>query len=224
MTTPPWSHSRLDAFENCERQFHAVSVAKLYPNTQSEQMIWGERVHKDFELRLGPERTPLPADVAMHEEYLARLEAMPGVTEVERKIALNTSLQPTQFFGDDVWYRGVIDLAKRTDVFAHLVDYKTGKHHAKFAQLKSFALWTFHTYPTIQTVRAEYYWTQLRTTNGETYTRDMIPALWAEFLPKLNRYNNAFKTDTWRAKQSGLCNGWCPVTTCEFWRPKRPRR
>ena len=35
------------------------------------------------------------------------------------------------------------------------------------------------------------------------------------------QYAQAFKTDTWQPRPSGLCNGWCPVKTCEFWQPKR---
>ena len=73
-------------------------------------------------------------------------------------------------------------------------------------------------------MRAEYYWTQTKTTNGMTITRDQIPAIWREFLPALKQYAEAYATDTWQPRQSGLCNGWCPVTDCEFWRPKRARR
>jgi hypothetical protein len=40
-------------------------------------------------------------------------------------------------------------------------------------------------------------------------------------VPDLKQYATAFKTDVWQPRQSGLCNGWCPVTECEFWKPKR---
>ena len=104
-----------------------------------------------------------------------------------------------------------------------VVTHNTGKFHAKFGQLKLFAIHTFAAYPEVQQVRAEYYWTQTLTTNGETYTRDQIPQLWQEFLPGLRQYAQAFHENIWQPRQSGLCNGWCGVTSCEFWRPKRKR-
>jgi hypothetical protein len=70
-------------------------------------------------------------------------------------------------------------------------------------------------------VRCEYYWTQTKSTNGQTFERKQIPEMWQEFLPGLKQYAQAFHEDIWQPRQSGLCKGWCPVTDCEFWAPKR---
>ena len=53
--------------------------------------------------------------------------------------------------------------------------------------------------------------------------RDQIDQLWAPFIGDLKQYMQAFREDIWQPRQSGLCNGWCPVTDCEFWKPKRNR-
>jgi hypothetical protein len=50
-----------------------------------------------------------------------------------------------------------------------------------------------------------------------------MDALWSKFVPDLRQYMEAFKTETWQARPSGLCNGWCPVTECEHWKPKKVR-
>jgi hypothetical protein len=42
-------------------------------------------------------------------------------------------------------------------------------------------------------------------------------------MPDIKQYQQAFVQDVWQARQSGLCHGWCPVTTCEYWKPKRMR-
>lgn len=222
MTPKAWSHSALSTFENCPRQFYELRVAKSVQDTKGEAVIWGEQVHAHFEDRIG-KQTPLPADLACHESYLAWLEAQPGDQYVEERIALDTSMQPCPFFGQNVWYRGVIDYLKVAGVSARVVDYKTGKKHSKFGQLKLFALHTFIKFPEVETVRADYYWTQTMTTTGETYHRADMDAMWQEFVPALRQYAEAFRTDVWQPRQSGLCNGWCPVTACEFWRPKRQR-
>jgi hypothetical protein len=222
MTPKPWSHSALEDFKNCPRAFSEKRVFKSVVETKGEATIWGEVVHKHFEDRL-VDGVVLPPELEMHEPFLARLQAMPGTMSVEQRIALNKLAQPCEFFADDVWFRGVIDVKIVDGTHALLIDHKTGKHHTKFGQLKLFALHTFAAHPEVETVRCEYYWTQTMTKNGEGYARTDVPKLWNGFIPDLKQYAQAFKTDTWQPRQSGLCNGWCPVETCEFWRPKRKR-
>jgi hypothetical protein len=222
MTPKPWSHSALEDFKNCPRAFEAKRVSKSVVETKGEATLWGEVVHKHFEDRL-VDGVVLPPELEVHEPFLARLQAMPGTLSVEQRIALDKLAQPCEFFGDNVWFRGVIDVKIVDGTHALLVDHKTGKHHTKFGQLKLFALHTFAAHPEVETVRAEYYWTQTMSKNGEGYDRGDVPKLWAGFIPDLKQYAQAFKTDTWQPRQSGLCNGWCPVESCEFWRPKRKR-
>lgn len=214
-----WSHSRLESFKNCPRAFYEKSVAKSVVEAKGEATIWGERVHKHFEEFL-VDGTPLPPELVIHEPFLTRLLHGPQ-TFVEQRIALDIKCQPCEFFADDVWFRGVIDVKLVNKDHALVIDHKSGKHHTKFGQLKLFALHTFAAHPEVETVQAKYYWTQTLTTTGETYQRADVPKLWAGFLPDLKQYADAFKTDTWQPRQSGLCRGWCPVTSCEFWAPKR---
>ena len=220
MTPLPWSHTALSDFENCPRAYHEKRVVKSVKEERTEAIVWGELVHKAFEdrLKLG---TPLPAHLQEHEDYLVSLQRLPGAGSTEQQIALSKTLRPCGFHADDVWFRGIIDYQKIAATSANLRDYKTGKPHSKFAQLKLFALYTFAQYPLVEQVEVKYYWTQTQSESGETYTRDEIPRLWGEFLPALKQYAQAFKTNTWQPRSSGLCNGWCPVTYCEFWRPKR---
>jgi hypothetical protein len=222
MQPMPWSHSRLEDFKNCPRAFHEKQVLKSVVETKGEATLWGEQVHKHFEDFLA-NGVVLPPELECHEPFLQRLLALPGTRSVEQRIALNRAGQPCAFFDDDVWFRGVVDFRVIDRRYARLIDHKTGKHHSKFGQLKLFALHTFITHTEIEAVRCEYYWTQTMSLGGETYTRDQMPQLWAAFIPDLRQYAEAFKTDTWQPRQSGLCNGWCPVETCEFWKPKRKR-
>lgn len=218
----PWSYSALSDFNNCPKQFYEKRVIKSVVDEGSEHTEWGTRVHKHFEDRqlLG---TPLPPELAMHEPYMQRLDAFPGKLYAERKVALNTKREPCDFFDPNVWWRGVIDWTKIDLVNrkGRIRDYKTGKMHNKFDQLKLFAVHTFYQYPEIEEITVAYYWTKDQLTTGETYYRHQIDSIWSEFIPALRQYVEAFKTDTWQPRPSGLCNGWCPVTTCEFWKPKR---
>lgn len=216
----PWSHSSLDDFINCPRSYHEKRVLKSVKEEQSEQMIWGNFVHKAFELRI-KDGTELPEELQTHEPLMLALLDKPGVIIPERKVALSEKGIPCGFFDKDVWHRGVIDVSIVDNDRAEIWDYKTGKPHSKFKQLKINALHVFCEFPDVQAVTVKYYWTKTETTTGETYTREMVPRLWGEFLPDLRQYKQAFNNDTWQPRPSGLCNGWCPVIRCEHWKPKR---
>lgn len=223
MKPQAWSYTSLSDFINCPRQFYEKRVAKSVKEEESEQMRYGTYVHKAFEDRQA-EGKPLPPDLRSHEPLMKQMAAHDGTAYTEKKVALNRLLQPCGFFAKDVWWRGVIDHHTVYDHAAHITDYKTGKVQRDFKQLKLFALWLFAEYPRITSVSARYYWTQTMTFTGDQYTREQIPALWREFVPHLTQFKDAFKTDTWQPRPSGLCNGWCPVTQCEFWKPKREKR
>lgn len=226
MTPQAWSHTALESFENCPKQYYETKVAKRWPYVASAEMQWGKDVHKAFEnyLLYG---TPLSADLVTHQDFLDRFKALPGELAGEERIALDTSLKACGYFAKDVtvWYRGQVDARKRDRArgVSHILDHKTGKVKNDYTQLKSFAMYEFLTQPDIHTCTVEYYWTQIKGANGETYHREQLPDIIRFFAAKLGPYADAFLTNTFNPKQSGLCNGWCPVTTCEFWRPKRQR-
>ena len=98
------------------------------------------------------------------------------------------------------------------EVFGQVTDGGYGRVWRNGNGPAQVAMYEFLTQPAIHTCKVEYYWTQIRGANGETYTRDQLPEIMAFFAAKLHRFADAFLTDTWIPKQSGLCNGWCPVT------------
>jgi hypothetical protein len=220
-----WSHSALDSFENCPRQYYETKVVSptKYPFVDTAEVKWGRDVHKHFENFL-LYSTPLPADLDMHREFLQSFKDQPGELAGEERIALDTRLQGCAYFGaPDIWYRGQVDARKRNLAAgtSHILDHKTGKVKNDYTQLKGFAMHEFLTQPGIHTCKVEFYWTQIRGTNGETYHREQLPEIIRFFAAKLHRFADAFLEDTWIPRPSGLCNGWCPVTDCEYWKPKR---
>jgi hypothetical protein len=216
----PWSHSRLKSFKDCPRQFYEKTVAKSVREEEGEASIWGHRVHKAFEDRLN-DGLVLPPELENFEPVMEWIEAQPGDMYVEHQIALNRGGQPCGYWATDVWYRGVIDVMKVATDEALIRDWKTGKSHSDYTQLNLFAIHTFLAFPKVQRIRAEYYWTPTMSRTGDTFTRDQMSKLWKPFLGDLRQYAEAFISDTWQPRQSGLCRGWCPVVDCEFWQPKR---
>lgn len=228
MRPKAWSFSSLSDFKNCPRSYYEKRIAKSVKDEGSEHTEWGTRVHKHFEDRQR-DGTPLPVELAVHEKYMKKLDAIEGDLFCERKVGLDFNRDPILIGqGTDwssVWWNGVIDWTKvnRPKRIGHIRDYKTGKLKSDFSQLQLFSLYLFAEYPEIEEITVRFYWTQTGTETGENYHRHQIPDLWKKFIPDLKQYMQAFKEDMWQPRQSGLCHGWCPVTFCEFWKPKKRR-
>ena len=223
MTTPlPWSHSALEDFKNCPKAYHEKRVTKVVTEVKGAEQIWGITVHKSFEDRLGT-RVPLPLDLQEHEPYMRKLEAWGGHIFTETKIALDRRGQPCHYFARDVWYRGVTDvqIVRNDEATLNLVDYKTGKKKEKWEQLMMNAIHSFANFPKINIIDARFYWTTDQTESCRVWGRADIPMLWDAFLGDLRQYAEAFKSDVWQPRPSGLCHGWCLSKTCEHWKPKR---
>lgn len=217
----PWGPTALADFVSCPRSYYEKRVAKsVPPQPETPEQLWGLRVHKAFEERQR-DGTPLDADLAEHEPFMLELANQYGDHYTEQKVALNKIAKPCEFFAPDVWWRGVIDWACIAHQFAVVYDYKTGKPHNKFDQLVQYVIYILQAYPSVQEVAVGYYWTKTKGKSTKHYYRSQLPELWQMFVPDLKQYVEAFKTDIWQPRQSGLCRGWCPIEACEFWRPKR---
>lgn len=216
MKPKPWSHSALEQFVNCPRSYHAHRVEKRFPYAPGPEAQYGIEVHKHFEDRLR-HGVVLPAALQDHEAYLAKLEALPGIGEAEQEIALNRSVKACGYWDDDVWYRGKVDYLKINGARARVYDWKTGKPHQKLLQLYEYILWVFIKHPEVQVCYAEFYWTKSPSTlTGLTVGREKIPDIWAMLVPDLKQMVEAYKTDVWQPRQSGLCKRHCAVEDCEF--------
>ena len=223
----PFTFSSLDTFRNCPSQYHHKYVLKDVTEVQSPQAAYGDDVHQLFQayIEAGGE-TPLRPDLKPHQAKLDQLLAKDGIFWCEEKVAFDKRLQPCRYDDPDRLWRGKADfrLVDRAEQSATLVDYKTGKKHDKWAQLAIYALHTFALFPKVNLINAQFYWTKDCTTTKKVWGRDDIEGLWLMFAGDLAQYKQAFKTDTWQERPSGLCRGWCPVTTCQHWQPKREFR
>lgn len=216
----PWSHSSLTTFNNCPRQFYEVKVIKSVKDEPGEAARWGDYVHKEFEKSLLNYGAPLPSDLAKYQPYIDRLAGLPGKQMIELKLGLNAAKQPCGFLDEGVWTRGIIDYLNVNGSRALVVDHKTGKIKES-KQLVQNALMIFAHFPKVEQVDVVFYWLKFNKKTHRTYTRGQIPELWALYDGELSAYEQAFDLDIWPEHPGGLCNGWCPVKHCEFWRPKR---
>lgn len=217
-----WSYSALTAFETCPWRYFETKIAKTTQEPQTEATMWGNRVHKALELRIGT-NTPLPEELHAFEPVAAKIATAArgddGRRRVgcEQKMALNKDLVGRSWFDKDVWVRGIIDVSiEYPGGKLFIGDYKTGKPTPDSAQLRLTAAMAMAIKPWITNVTNTFIWLKTGTTTTERFTREDIPAIWQEFAPRVQRLQAAIDINKFPKRQSGLCRAWCPVTTCEF--------
>jgi hypothetical protein len=218
----PLSHSTLDKFKNCPRQYHALKVIHSVADPKGEAALWGDYVHQHFEkYLLAKGAYKLPDNLEKYTRYLDDLLRMPGEQHVERPLAVSTKLRVCAFDAPDVFLRGYADFMTIKDTRASIIDHKTGKRKPDSKQMKMMALLTFLIDTQVERIRVAFAWLKTNEYDSDEFTRSDVPSIWAEFTPDMKQYADAFKNDIWQPRQSGLCHGWCPVHECEFWKPKR---
>lgn len=205
------SFSSLKMYDNCPLRYYYQRIAKEVTDPGGEASIYGERVHKQLELRLR-EGTELPEETAKYENLIRKIEerAANKTLLVEQELCLNDKLTPTGWWDDDAWMRSKLDVLILSDTKAFVGDYKTGKRRPDFAQLELFALQVFAHYPDVDSVTSAFLWLKDDATDRETYSRDDAPVMWSRLLGKVRRVEKSLESEKWPANPSGLCN-FCPA-------------
>lgn len=216
MLPTAWTFSSLEKFETCPRQFYHVRVKKDIKEPPTEAIKWGNEVHKALELRV-TEGKPLPEGMTQWEGIAAKLESMPGQKLAEYKMSIDENFEPADWW--TCWSRGISDLVVVNGKVAANFDYKTGKRKPT-EQLALYAAYTFAHFPEVEEVHTGFIWLKDRKIDKEKFTREDIPVIWQQFVPRVNKLESAYERDSWPCKPSGLCKGWCPVKTCDFYKDK----
>lgn len=219
MNMPAWSYTSLTAFETCPRRYYLTRVSKEIVEPQTEAMTWGNQVHKALEDAV-KDKTPLPDSMKEWQGIADRIVGAPGKKHAEQKMAITKHFAPVKWFDKQVWCRGIVDAIVETEDHAKVIDYKTGKRKPDSQQLKLFSLLVFHTRPWINKVTTAFLWLKDNKIDSDTFERDQVGMMWQEFLPRIQRVEEAYKSGTFPPKPSGLCRGWCPCKGCEFWQAK----
>lgn len=213
----PWSYSSLTAFETCPKRFQLTRLTKTIVEPQTSATIHGNEVHKALELHLLG-KAYLPEKYAAYLPLAESVKQKPGKRLVEHKFGLTDAYRPTEFFGKDVWFRGVIDVGVIGTKTGALLDWKTGKPKMDGDQLKLFAAAGFAAFPYLERIKTGYIWLAHNKMDSKDFVRDDVPGIWQEFTPRVIRMVNALDQDKFLPRPSGLCKAWCPVprSMCEF--------
>lgn len=218
MKFPAWSYSALTSWESCPHKHAETKFKKRWPDEKGPAALWGTTVHEAFENRL-KYKTPLPTWGDKWEPLVQRIERANGTVQVEHKIALNSRFQPCDFFkGPDVWVRAVADVAvlNLQAKTLYTLDWKTGNFKPDTDQLRLSAAINLAHHPHLERATIQYAWLKDGRTTTETLTRDDIPGVWNDFLPRVERMKIGIEAERFDKKPNGLCRQYCPVLSCEF--------
>lgn len=212
-----WSYSALKNYETCPLKHQQVDRLKNYAEEENEAMRWGKYVH-DVLAKAIAGTAPLPITMRAYQQFVdsANKYKAHGIVAVEQKLGFNRDFQPCEWFGRDVWFRGVIDFWLLAGKVAILWDWKTGKVLIDSVQLALFAQMVFIHHPEIEKVVTSYVWLQDDATSPETYTRDDMGGLWTTLMPRVQQMQASYEQQSYLPIPSGLCKRHCPVVNCQY--------
>lgn len=211
-----WSYSALNKFENCPKNYAAEKFYCTVPFIETEALKWGSRVHKAAELFLQGINPMDDEALEPVEGYTTAMMRSGWKIEAELEVALTRKLTSINWFSKAAWFRAKIDviLSDYEKTTAKQVDWKTGKVKDDPDQLRicSAALSTIR--PHIKYFEGRFIFTAHKVISKPIIlTKDDIPGVWQEVLPRVHRMEEAWATENFPAKPSGLCP-WCAVDNC----------
>ncbi len=219
-----WSYSSIKTFEQCPKKYFHLKVAKDVKDEPGEAADYGTAVHEAAELFI-KDGTSIPEKFAYIRPVVERLAAIPGEKHAELKLGVRKvghAYEPCDFFDKDVWWRGIADLLIINGDKAYCIDYKTGKsaRYADTKQLDLLAGAVFTHFPDVLRVKSSL----IYVVSGELIPKTHVITEKSKYLSvfdaQLDHLDAAMENGVWNAKSSGLCS-FCPVKTCENWRPRR---
>lgn len=237
----PQTHSSLQLFDQCPRQYyakHVLKVIKFLPSFDSE---WGNQEHKHLENYLKAKGNyEYPNEVHKYngsnmrdkqwlgESILNRAAQRGGYVLAERKFAIGHDKDSADYWDKQCWMRGMIDVTVLYPQLgeAEVYDLKSGKKKDDQAQLMLYSASALIDYAEVHKVKAAYAWSQLPPAKAidkpNTWVRADLPNMLRSFEDKTHTVRTAFERDLFPPKPSPLC-GWCDYEACEF-RHVSPKR
>jgi predicted Holliday junction resolvase-like endonuclease len=217
-----WSYSSLDLFKQCPHKYYRLKVKKDITEPLSDAIIYGNEAHKAAEEYI-KNGTALPKRFAFMQKSLDVLKAKEGEKLCEFRMGLTYQLEPCKFLDQNVWWRGIADLIVLQPDRAWIVDYKTGKSskYADVKQLELMALSVFKHFPQVKKVKAGLLFVVANDfVKADFHARDEF-VMWRPWFEDTERLQKALELDVWNPRPNFTCKGWCPVTDCTHWEPKR---
>jgi len=223
-----WSLTSLQDFENCPLCFAEKRFYKRFKDTPFNAQDWGNRLHTTAEhyakaLRDEKPQTFEPELLDIVKPYCDAIVASSkgGVLHIEHDLAFTEKFEPcSPTDWDRVWYRGKSDVslikAAATGIkTCYVYDFKSGKVKDDPTQLNLMCACEALLDQSIQKFEGRYIWLKNKTVSAPVLLdRKDLVAIWRDILARVARMRQAWDSQIFQARSSGLCKQYCPVTTC----------
>ena len=173
-------------------------------------------VHDALESYLNGEKA-LPANLQPY----AHLYQFPNdyVIRAEVHLGMLENGAPCNFYDDNVWARGVLDVLialPQRPTCALLIDHKTGKKREDATELRVHAVLLKAHKPELTSIKGWYNWLALNEM-GEVHDLSDTDETLTTMRKTHDRISRLLLLgrEAFAPRQSGLCP-WCPVHSCEF--------
>ncbi len=201
-----WSFSRWEAYNRCPLQAKYKFLDKI-PEPPSPALEKGKKAHEvlaRFMAGFAADRHELPGWKHFG-ELMVELRALEPL--VEQQWGYTDQWKPTDWFGNDTWFRAVLDAGVvYKDNTADVVDFKTGKpspSHAEQAEL--YALSVLARYPSVTDVAVRFWYLEHGKESVFEFERTVLPALKEKWTDKVQH----MLEDTTFAPRPGNHCRWC---------------
>jgi hypothetical protein len=191
-----------------------VDIKKDFKEAESEQLKYGNIVHKIMEQRLAHGTVLPPVHQPKLEPWVQWFLAGAGNYIIEQQLAIDNQLQACEYFAGVAWFRARIDAMKVNGPACIIVDWKTGKPKDDSAQLMLNAAAVFSHYPEIRVIKSFFVWLESNSTSDITMKREQLPELWSWLWPRIEALREAYEAEVYNPTPSYICANYCPVTAC----------
>jgi len=209
-----WSPSAISDYVNCPMSYGAKRFYETIPYVETEAMRAGTEEHKALELRL--QGKTLPEGYTRGEKYCRVIEscAAGGQIFTEKQLAINRDMKFVKWFAKDAYGRCQIDVLALKGKNSFIGDWKSGSIRENSLQLKINACFVSLLYPELEQFNLRYIWLKHDAATGEVFKKAQIPELWEEIFGWIRRMEDAWATESFAPKPSGLCRAYCSVNNC----------
>lgn len=158
---PTWSHSALSTFKRCPFQLYLAKIRKVEQGPSHPAAARGIKIHDALDMYVQGKTEKLIKDVKNFREDLKKLrrEFKLGLIETEGKWGLDRAWAPCTWEDEQLWGKVIIDVLRREDNHARIIDYKTGKSRynevSHGTQMLRYGLATAMRYPDIDLFTTE---------------------------------------------------------------------
>lgn len=216
------SHSSIEMYTNCPKNYHHTYILKDIPKVELESSKWGKRVHDQImevvkrSARFGFKPEYITGDIEPYRKWIEIVCSLPGRFHVEEKFGIDADCNPSPFFEPKTVFRLAADIVVVDDdnKFIWIADWKTGKRKEGFTQLDRYAMVIAAYYPGYQ-IAGTFIWLKDGSKSTKFYHAEEIVAILQEEAALRERVTQATQ---FPPKPSPLC-GWCSVNyagKCEF--------